>query len=226
MEKNELPTRLMIRCRRLGVDIEKIEDVLAEPSEPGGEWIVKVDDDLPYATIGNDYNTHVSYQDALNHSIDIQMNTRILKAVDRQGKELDYDTTAIPVDPTSILLFLCPPEMMSSIPSLGELVLVAPHNINGFVDTKKGTKYIVAPAALGVKPISQVESPISFAGRYKDMVIFTAPSSFLSERNWQPKIHKILMTALKANEVSEGVRAVLLSNSVKVCRLILDVKKG
>lgn len=246
-----LPKALQKRCAALDIDPETIEDVLAEPSSEGeGEvWIVKTNGDLPYATIGQDFTPHVSYQDALTHSVAVAMSVKVLVPFGKDGRVIKgFDTTTIPEDPTGLLLLLAPENIIrsvcercngkqsaktcpqchgtgyvESVPSLGDHTMVAPDSIAGFVEKRTRQRYLVVPASdprIDQKPITTAAAPLKYAGRFGDMVIFRAPASFLAERSWKNTVHRTMMAALKNGEVKEGVRPVLLPDQVMVCRLV------
>ena len=247
-----LPKALQKRCAALDVDIDTIEDVLYEPSSKGEAWIVKVEGELPYATIGDEYTPHASYQDALNHSVASMINTKVLVAFGRDGRMIKgLDSTTMSDDPTSLLLLMAPEDVIRStcdkcngkaqakpcprchgtdyvenVPSLGDNTLITPDTIAGFVEQRTKQRFLVVPASdptIDRKPITTAVSPLKYAGRFSDMVIFRAPASFLAERAWQGAVHRTMLAALKAGEVQEGLRPVLLPDQVKVCRLVLSV---
>ena len=247
-----LPKALQKRCAALEVDADTIEDVLSEPSTEGEVWIVKVEGELPYATVGDEYTTHVSYQDALDHSVKVLMSTKVLVAFGRDGRVIKgFDPITITDDPTMLLMLMAPENIIRStcdkckgktqakpcprchgtgyvenVPSLGDKTLIAPDGVAGFVEQRTKQRFIVLPASdpqIEQKPITTTAAPLKYAGRFSDMVIFRAPASFLAERTWQGVVHRTMVAALKAGEVQEGLRPVLLPDQVKVCRLILSV---
>lgn len=221
MDLQELPKNLRNKCKLFGIDPETIDDVLSEAHEAGEEWILKMNAPLPYATVGAEFERHVTYQDALDHSLEASIGVKVLKAFDKSNKPLDFDANSAR-DPLALLLLLAPEEILENVPSLGDTCMIAPDSLQGFVDIISKTRYVITAASNIDKPIT-TESPIKFAGRYQDKIIFNAPAAYLAEKTWQRQVHKMMMIALKEGKIQEGLRPVLLPDLVKVCRLVVEI---
>jgi len=241
-----LQTALEKRCAALDIDQDSIQDVLSEPGDEGEVWIVKIEGELPYATIGTEFTPHVSYQEALDYSLKVLMSNKVLIPFGRDGKLVPGLNMSITDEPTDLLFLQGPSNIVTSVcdqchgrskkcerchgtgkienvPSLGDRSVVMPDTIVGFMEKRSGRRYIIVPATDVGKPITTAEKPLQYAGRFSDMVIFRAPASFLVERTWQSVVHRTMLAALKAGEVMEGLRPVLLPNQIKVGRLIPSV---
>lgn len=80
-DTSTIPERLAQLCELHGIDPKKIQDVMAEPQQAGEPYIVRYEDS--YATIDEEdgENELPTYQDVLNHSLALALDTKLLAAV-------------------------------------------------------------------------------------------------------------------------------------------------
>lgn len=113
MQADQLPDKLAKLCEHLLIEPDAVEEVLVQPSKPGEPFIVRLtdsDDSLPYATIGDDYAEHESYQAALEASLKAALETRVLElAPATRGKgDPKNPTILIRMKPEEAVVFAAP----------------------------------------------------------------------------------------------------------------------
>lgn len=191
-----------------------IEDILSDTSD-GGIWLLKINDDQPYATVGpKNYQLHDTYTEALNRSVRALLENTPNQAL-VNGKPIKMDVSMLPDDLSEALfLRVCPD--FGQVPRLDVDCYIIPLEVNGFI--VNGQKWTLASAFLSSPPFPPTGTSLKYAGRFKDKIIFSAPKEMLENREFPKVIHETMMVAHKQGIPVEGLKPVLLSEEIKVCR--------